>query len=134
MNMPLQHKILIAEDDPASSELLSELLTAQGYWVDTASTGMEALRKLQQKNFDLLLMDIRMPGINGLELIRRIRRNAATSTLPVLAVTAFAMQGDREKGLEAGFDDYITKPINSQDLKERILLALQRRHAHHQTA
>lgn len=105
-------KILIAEDNPVNRELLHELLEARGYEVEEAENGQEALQMIAQSRPDALLLDLNMPVLDGFSTVRKIREDAAISSLPVLAVTAYAMRGDREKTLEAGFDGYLSKPIN----------------------
>ncbi len=113
-------RILIAEDDPASRELLNELLGADGYQVVLAVDGRDALAKLQEQTPDLMLMDIQMPELDGFEVLRRVRAQPQYATLPVVAFTAYAMSGDKEKALAAGFDGYITKPIRVSALREEL--------------
>jgi two-component system cell cycle response regulator DivK len=105
-------KILIAEDNPVNRELLHELLEARGYEVEEAENGQEALQMIAQSRPDALLLDLNMPVLDGFSTVRKIREDAVISSLPVLAVTAYAMRGDREKTLQAGFDGYLSKPIN----------------------
>lgn len=109
-------KILIAEDNPVNRELLHELLEARGYVVEEAGNGQEALQMIAQSRPDALLLDLNMPVLDGFATVRKIREDTAISSLPVLAVTAYAMRGDREKTLEAGFDGYLSKPINPSAL------------------
>lgn len=109
-------KILIAEDNAVNRELLRELLEARGYAVEEASNGLEALQMIAQCKPDALLLDLNMPVLDGLATVRKIREDPAMASLPVLAVTAYAMRGDREKTLAAGFDEYLSKPINSVSL------------------
>jgi CheY-like chemotaxis protein len=113
-------KILIAEDNPVNRELLRELLEMQGYEVFEAGNGQEALVMIEQIRPDLLVLDLGMPVLDGFGAIRKIRADPASAKLPVLAATAFAMRGDREKTLEAGFDGYVSKPINPMTLKVEI--------------
>lgn len=120
-------KILIAEDNPVNRELLRELLEMQGYEVFEAGNGQEALIMIEQIRPDLLVLDLGMPVLDGFGAIRKIRADPASANLPVLAATAYAMRGDREKTLEAGFDGYISKPINPTTLKveiDRLMVAL----------
>ena len=112
--------ILIAEDNAINRELFRELLEARGYIVDEASDGLEVLRKLEQAQPDILLLDIGMPGLDGFAVVRSIRENPRLASLPVLAVTAYAMQGDRERVLSSGFDGYLSKPINAKSLAEEL--------------
>ena len=108
--------ILIAEDNAVNRELLRELLEARGHAVDEACNGQEALQKIAQSMPDVLLLDLSMPVMDGYTTIKNIRANPAMASLPVLAVTAFAMRGDREKTEDAGFDGYLSKPIDSSAL------------------
>lgn len=105
--------ILIAEDHPVNRELLRELLEARGYSVDEAENGQEVLVKLAQSKPDVLLLDLSMPVMDGYTTLKKIRENASTASLTVVAVTAYAMRGDREKAIEAGFDGYLSKPIDA---------------------
>lgn len=111
-------KVLIAEDNPVNRELLRELLEVRGYTVVEACDGQEALRMVEQTQPDLLLLDIGMPVLDGFAVASKIRENPRLAQLPVVAVTAYAMQGDREKILHAKFDGYLSKPVNSRSLAE----------------
>ncbi len=113
-------KILVAEDDPLSRELVTELLEDWGYEVVEACDGREALQQIKETSPDLVLLDIQMPILNGFAVVSQLRQDARFAALRVVAVTAYAMQGDREKGLSAGFDAYITKPIDPENLKTQI--------------
>jgi len=113
-------KILIAEDNPASREFLLELLGAQGYQVTAAEDGESAVKKAKEEPPDLLLLDIQMPGIDGYEVLRRLRADPRTASLRIVACTAYAMFGDEEKALAAGFNGYITKPIRAAALRAQI--------------
>jgi CheY-like chemotaxis protein len=120
-------KILIAEDNPVNRELLRELLEMQDYEVFEACNGQEALDMIEQLRPDLLILDLGMPVLDGFGAMRKIRADPAFAGLPVLAATAYAMRGDREKTLEAGFDGYVSKPIQPAALKQEIarLLSMQ---------
>jgi CheY-like chemotaxis protein len=113
-------KVLIAEDNPVNRELLRELLEMRGYEVFEACDGIQALTMVKEVSPDLLVLDIGMPGLDGYGVIRKIRSHPGHANLPVLAATAYAMRGDREKVLEAGFDGYISKPINPTELKQEV--------------
>jgi len=113
-------KVLIAEDNAVNRELLRELLEARDCDVAEARDGQEALRILESSKPDILLLDIGMPVLNGYELVRRIRAHPSLSNLPVLAITAYAMHGDREKILQSGFDGYVSKPIDARALTEEM--------------
>jgi two-component system, cell cycle response regulator DivK len=114
------NKILVAEDNAVNRELLRELLEMRGYEVVEACDGEEALRMIEQAQPDLLLLDIGMPLLDGFGVIRKVRESPRFASLPVVAVTAYAMQGDREKILNAKFDGYLSKPVNSRSLAEEL--------------
>jgi len=113
-------KVLIAEDNAVNRELLRELLEARGYSVEEACDGRQALQMIEQARPDLLLLDIGMPVLDGFGVVRELRRNPHFAALPTLAVTAYAMQGDREKIMSSGFDGYLSKPLNAQALAQEI--------------
>ncbi len=113
-------KVLIAEDNAVNRELLHELLETRGYTVVEACDGEEALRMVEQTQPDVLLLDIGMPLLDGFAVVRKIRENPRFASLPVVAVTAYAMQGDREKILSSGFDGYLSKPVNARALAEEL--------------
>jgi|ERR1700722_4939567 len=124
--------VLVAEDNLVNCELLRELLEARGYSVIEAPNGQEALRMIEQTHPDIVLLDIGMPVLDGFAVIRKIRENPSLATLPVLAITAYAMRGDRESVLNAGFNGYLSKPINSRDVTneiERLLRGPEDRHS-----
>jgi CheY-like chemotaxis protein len=113
-------KILIGEDNPVNRELLRELLEAQGYEIFEACNGQETLDMIEAVRPDLLVLDLGMPVLDGFGAIQQIRANPATAKLRVLAATAYAMRGDREKTLQAGFDGYLSKPISPTALKSEV--------------
>ena len=113
-------KVLIAEDNLVNRELLRELLELRGLAVIEACDGQEALDLMAQSKPDLVLLDIGMPKLDGFAVIHKMRENPATAKLPVLAITAYAMQGDKEKILAAGFNGYLAKPINAHLLGEEL--------------
>jgi two-component system, cell cycle response regulator DivK len=113
-------KALIAEDNAVNRELLRELLESRGYDVVEACDGQEALKVIEQAQPDILLLDIGMPKMDGFAVVQKIRTNPRLANLPVLAVTAYAMQGDREKVLDSGFDGYLSKPINPKALEQEL--------------
>jgi CheY-like chemotaxis protein len=123
--------VLIAEDNPVNRELLRELLEIRGYAVIETSNGQEALEQLQKVQPDILLLDLNMPVLDGFGAIERIRKDPGFSGLPVLAVTAYAMRGDREKILSAGFDGYLSKPIDPIFLQQELQrLLMKETHKH----
>lgn len=113
-------KILVAEDDLASRELIREILEARGYEVVEVGDGQEAVQKIAEKKPDLVLLDIQMPLLDGFGVLRQLRQDSRFASLPVVAVTSYAMGGDREKALAAGFDAYLTKPLNAAALKKQL--------------
>jgi len=113
-------KALIAEDNAVNRELLRELLELRDYAVLEACDGQQALRALEGSLPDVLLLDLGMPVMDGFATIGKIRENPAWAALPVLAVTAYAMRGDREKVLASGFDGYLSKPINPTALYQEL--------------
>jgi CheY-like chemotaxis protein len=112
--------ILVVDDNPANLELLSFVLTAAGYEVRTATDAKETLAQLRAFRPSILLLDIRLPGMDGLTLTRELRRDPATHDLLIVAVTAHAMRGDREEALAAGCDGFVTKPIDTRTLPATI--------------
>ena len=113
-------KILVVDDTPQNVKLLADLLTAKGYAVVTASSGVQALEKVPKETPDLVLLDVVMPEMSGYEVCRKIRTNPATATLPVVMVTALDPAQERVKGIDAGADDFLSKPINQQELLARV--------------
>jgi CheY-like chemotaxis protein len=108
--------ILIVDDNSSNLKLLRVLLSGEGYDVRTALSAAEALATLAAFKPALILMDIQMPGMDGLELTRRLKADAATAAIPVVALTAYAMAGDEAKAKEAGCDAYVAKPIDTRSL------------------
>lgn len=113
-------KVLIAEDNPVNRELLHELLETRGHSVTEACDGQQALEQIKESRPDILLLDLDMPILDGFGTVQQIRDNPDLRSLPVLAVTAYAMQGDRERVLSSGFDGYLSKPIQSRLLFEEL--------------
>jgi len=118
--MNVKSTILVVDDQPQNFELLEAYLVPQGYEVLTAATGEEALKKLFSNQIDLILLDIIMPGMDGFEVTRRVRQDDKTRLLPIILVTALKETEDRVKGIEAGCDDFITKPVNKIELLARV--------------
>jgi CheY-like chemotaxis protein len=108
--------ILIVDDNPVNLKLIRILLVGEGYDVHTAGDAEEALRILQDLRPRLILMDIQLPGIDGLELTRQLKANPLTRDIRILGLTAYAMKGDEEKIMAAGCDGYIAKPIDTRTL------------------
>ena len=118
MNDPA--RILVVDDMPANRKLLADLLGIAGYAVTLANSGEEALASIESDKPDLVLLDVVMPGLNGYEVCQRIRADSASGVLPVIMVTALDPTEERIKGLEAGADDFLTKPINRPELLVRV--------------
>lgn len=119
-------KILLVEDNEMNRDMLSRRLIRNGFEVVMAIDGEQAVAMAQSELPDLILMDMSLPVIDGWEATRRVKAAAATSTIPVIALTAHAMSGDREKTLNAGCDDYDTKPIEMPRLLGKIDALLRR--------
>jgi len=113
-------KILIVEDNQDSRELVIKVLKNRGYLLMEAVDGEDALLKVTEQLPDLILMDISIPKIDGFEVTRRLKEKADCKDIQIIALTAHAMKGDREKALQAGFDGYISKPINVRQLPDQI--------------
>jgi PAS domain S-box-containing protein len=114
-------RILLVEDHEVNQKLVKALLRRPGHHIDIANNGIEGLEAVRNRPYDLILMDVQMPEMDGYETTRRIREmTASSSTIPIIGMTANAMTGDREKCLEAGMDDYISKPIKAAELHAKI--------------
>ena len=106
--------ILIVDDNPANLKLIRVLLTGEGYQVQTAADSQEALAAIATVRPRLILMDLQLPGIDGIELTRRLKADPATKDIRIVALTAYAMKGDEEKARAVGCEGYITKPIDTR--------------------
>lgn len=109
-------KILIAEDNPQNMKVVLMTLRPHGYTLLQATDGKEALETALKEKPDLILMDIQLPKMSGLEITRKLREIPAFTHTPIIAVTAYAMKGDKEKAIEAGCDAHLPKPINTREL------------------
>jgi len=112
--------ILIGEDNPINKELLTAILEQWGYSVREASNGEEVLAGIEASVPDLVLLDIQMPELDGYAVLRRLRADSRFEHLKIVALTAYAMRGDRERALEAGFDGYVVKPVDRKVLRDEI--------------
>jgi class 3 adenylate cyclase len=118
--MTVQAKVLVVDDTPHNVKLLADLLSVKGYAVSTAVNGEEALAKVAADPPDIVLLDVMMPGLSGYDVCRRLRAEPATELLPVVMVTSLDPQQERVKGIEAGADDFLSKPINQPELFARV--------------
>jgi DNA-binding response OmpR family regulator len=125
-------KILVVDDTPRNVKLLADVLTVKGYSVATAASGREALAQIEAEQPDLVLLDVVMPEMSGYEVCRKIRENPATQILPVVMVTALDPGEERVKGIDAGADDFLTKPINQAELLARVRSLLRIKELHDQ--
>jgi CheY-like chemotaxis protein len=119
-------KILIVEDNEMNRDMLSRRLARRGYEIVMAVDGAEGIATAQAVNPDLILMDMSLPVVDGWEAARRLKADAGTRTIPIIGLTAHAMAGDREKVIEAGCDDYDTKPVELPRLLQKIEALLSR--------
>lgn len=117
-------EILIVEDNEKNMKLVRDVLQAKGYRTIEAVTGEEGVRLARERGPALVLMDIQLPGINGIEALRQIRADRATASIPVIAVTASVMASDRRNIVEAGFDAYVGKPLNLREFLDAVAKAL----------
>ena len=112
----MKKKILVVEDNPMNMRLIEMTLNAQNYTLLKATDGQEALAIARREQPDLIIMDINLPGINGLEVTRKLRETPEFKDTPIIGITAYAMKGDKEKVLEAGCDAYLSKPVDTRQL------------------
>jgi phosphate regulon transcriptional regulator PhoB len=122
----MDNKILIVDDEPDIVDLVSYNLKKDGFRVVTASDGEEALHKIRKDKFDLVVLDLMLPGLQGVEICRIIRNDPKTARTPIIMLTAKGEEVDRVVGLESGADDYMTKPFSSRELVARIKAVLRR--------
>ena len=113
-------RVLVVEDNDKNMKLFRDVLQATGYSTLEATTGEEAVELALSHAPALVLMDVQLPGINGVAALERLRQNERTASIPVLALTAQAMSGDRERFLEAGFDGYLAKPVDVGELIDAV--------------
>ncbi len=113
-------RVLVVEDEPVNLKLLKEILQTEGFDVLYAEDGRQAVEVARAELPDLILMDIRMPGMDGFQAVKLLKSDDTTRNIPVVAVTAYAMKEDRERATEAGFDDYLTKPFRYEEVVEKV--------------
>ena len=123
----MKSKILVVDDEPDALELISYNLKAAGFDVATAADGDEALKKARNAQPALIILDVMLPEVDGLEVCKTLRREPATATVPIIMLTAKAAEIDRVLGLELGADDYVTKPFSPRELILRVKALLRRR-------
>jgi putative two-component system response regulator len=113
-------RLLVADDDPPVAELLRRMLVSDGYVVEVVHDGLAALQAVQQRKPHLALLDVNMPGINGIDICRRVKRDPASRLTPIVLITGMAQRESRIEGLEAGADDFLSKPVDMQELLARV--------------
>jgi CheY-like chemotaxis protein len=113
-------RILVVEDNPDNRTLITDVLASMNYEVLVAEDGEEGIAKAEQEVPDLILMDLSLPKVDGWVATKTIKQNAALEHIPIIALTAHAMVGDREKALEAGCNDYVSKPIDLRELASKL--------------
>jgi len=113
-------KILVVDDEPLNRELACDLLEVAGYTTYEAADANEAIQKAREDKFDIILMDIQLPGMDGLMATKIIKEDSINKDTPVIALTAYAMKGDKEKIEAAGCDGYLTKPINTKEFARSV--------------
>ncbi|WP_157197333.1 response regulator [Methanohalobium evestigatum] len=117
------HNILVIEDNKLNRQLMNdfiELIDSDSYNIINVENGLEALKKVDYYKLDLILLDIQLPLIDGLELLSKFKEKPNVKNTPIIAVTAYAMEGDREKFLNAGCDEYLPKPLDVDDFEDKI--------------
>jgi two-component system cell cycle response regulator DivK len=120
-------KVVVADDSPESREFIRDTLAAHNFEITEAVDGKDALARIQEVHPDIVFMDIQMPQMDGYAALRQIRQDPQFAKLPVIALTAFAMHGDRDKALAAGFDAYISKPVDPRSLRAQVERLLEQR-------
>lgn len=123
----MSYCILVVDDHPVNLKLACDVLQSGGFRVERASDAERAFEIVHQNSIDLILMDVALPGMDGLTLTRMLKSDTKTGHIPIVALTAFAMKGDDVKAMEAGCDGYIPKPINTRKLPEQVMEVLNRR-------
>ncbi len=126
----MRKKILIVEDNPQNMRLIEMALSAGNYTLLEATNGEEALKLAMKERPDLIIMDIQLPKMNGLDVTRKLREMQEFSQTSIIAITAHAMKGDKEKALDSGCDAYLSKPINARELPHLVAKLLLQRPPH----
>ena len=120
----MSHTILVVEDDKTTLKLIRLVLQQQGYCIATATTGSEGLRKAEEVNPDLVLLDIILPGMDGFQVCQYLRKNEQTAKTPIIMFSGLDRPADQRHAFEAGSDDYLTKPVKMAELIEKVRAAL----------
>lgn len=113
-------KVLVVEDNPLNLELVLEILKSQEFTADGTENGEEAINQTEKDVYDLIIMDVELPGMDGIEAARIIKGKPAYKNVPVIALTSYAMKGDKERFIADGFDEYISKPIDITEFIKRL--------------
>lgn len=113
-------RVMLIEDNAMNARLVEHVLGRDGFEVSVLVSAEDSIEKAMELNPDIILMDIQLPGIDGLEATRQLKKNPATCNIPVIAITAHAMRGDEERILAAGCEGYISKPVNTRELSEKL--------------
>ena len=113
-------RVLVVDDEPQNRRLFGTLLVREGYTVESAQDGTEALDRIERHPPDLVLLDVQMPGVNGFEVCRRLKTEARTRLIPVVLVTGLTAREDRLLGIDAGADDFLSKPVDREELRVRV--------------
>jgi two-component system alkaline phosphatase synthesis response regulator PhoP len=116
----MDKKILVIEDDPATSRLVDYTLRHEGYQILTASNGLEGIRKAHDEKPDLIILDVMLPGMDGFEICHRLRSEPDTAQMPILMFSAKAQEIDKDTGLKVGADDYLAKPADPAEVVNRV--------------
>ncbi len=117
---PSRPVVLVVEDEVVTRRVLTQLLEQDGYVVEAVASGEAGLARIAEGGIDVVLLDLVLPGLDGIELTRRVRENAETVYLPIIMVTSLDSPDQQHAGFEAGADDYVTKPFNTRDLLDRV--------------
>ena len=126
--------VLLVEDDPRMPEVLGGLLHDDNIVLTGARDAAEALDRLREKSFDLILLDLGLPGVNGFDLLRQLKESPETEAIPVIVLTAWNSPNDKVRGFELGAVDYLTKPFEASELRARLRSALRAKHLQDQLA
>ncbi|MGH7969906.1 MAG: response regulator, partial [Limisphaerales bacterium] len=124
----LESQVLLVEDDPRMPEVLAALLADDHIVLESARDAVEALRMVRERPFDLVLLDLGLPGMNGFELLRQLKESPETQLIPIIVLTAWNSTGDKLRGFELGAVDYLTKPFEAAELRARVRATLRTKH------